>query len=80
MQADLSLHADVLRIRRADDIVSARQRGAISFLPTVEHLALGYELHRVDVLYGVGVRLAGLTYTRNVRRRWPERAHRLRTQ
>jgi membrane dipeptidase len=64
MQADLSKHADVVRIARADDILSARQRGAISFLPTVEHLALGHELHRVDVLYGVGVRLAGLTYTR----------------
>jgi membrane dipeptidase len=64
MQADLSKQADVVRIARADDIVSARQRGAISFLPTVEHLALGHELHRVDVLYGVGVRLAGLTYTR----------------
>ncbi|MDQ6674658.1 MAG: hypothetical protein M3069_28640 [Chloroflexota bacterium] len=57
MQADLS-HPDVVRIARVDDIVQARQRGAISFLPTVEHLALGHELHRVDVLYGVGVRLA----------------------
>lgn len=64
MQADLSKHPDVLRIARADDIVSARQRGAISFLPTVEHLALGHELHRVDVLYGAGVRLAGVTYMR----------------
>jgi membrane dipeptidase len=64
MQADLSKQADVLRIARADDILSARQRGVISFLPTVEHLALGHELHRVDVLYGTGVRVAGLTYTR----------------
>jgi membrane dipeptidase len=64
MQADLSKQADVVRIARADDILSARQRGVISFLPTVEHLALGHELHRVDVLYGAGVRLAGLTYTR----------------
>jgi membrane dipeptidase len=64
MQADLSKQADVLQIGRADDISSARQRGTISFLPTVEHLALGHELHRVDVLYGIGVRLAGLTYTR----------------
>ncbi len=65
MQADLTKHAsDVVRIHCANDVLSARQRGAIAFLPTVEHLALGHELHRVDVLYGVGVRLAGLTYMR----------------
>jgi membrane dipeptidase len=64
MQADLSMHqSDVMRIARADDILAARQRGAIAFLPTVEHLALGHELYRVDVLYGLGVRLAGVTYT-----------------
>jgi len=64
MQADLSKQPDVVRVSTADDILSARQRGVISFLPTVEHLALGHELHRVDVLYGAGVRLAGVTYTR----------------
>jgi len=65
MQADLTKNAsDVLRITSAADVLNARQRGAIAFLPTVEHLALGHELHRVDVLYGVGVRLAGLTYMR----------------
>src|SRR5260370_42493073 len=36
----------------------------MGFLPTVEHLSIGHELHRVDVLYGIGVRLAGLTYMR----------------
>jgi membrane dipeptidase len=64
MQADLARQKDVLRITCADDISRARQQGVIGFLPTVEHLALGHELHRVDVLYGVGVRLAGLTYMR----------------
>ncbi|HEY1295001.1 MAG TPA: membrane dipeptidase, partial [Chloroflexota bacterium] len=64
MQADLSRRTDIRRINRADDIVAARQQGAVGFLPTVEHLSLGHELHRVDVLYGVGIRLAGLTYMR----------------
>jgi membrane dipeptidase len=64
MQADLARHPEVRQIARADDIVAARQQGTIGFLPTVEHLALGHELHRVDVLYGAGVRLAGLTYMR----------------
>ena len=30
----------------------------------LEHLSIGDQLHRVDVLYGIGVRLAGLTYMR----------------
>jgi membrane dipeptidase len=64
MRADLSKRTDVVQIARADDILRAHQQGAIGFLPTVEHLALGHEVHRVDVLYGVGVRLAGLTYMR----------------
>jgi membrane dipeptidase len=54
----------VARITCAQDILDARQSGKIGFLPTVEHLSIGHELHRVDVLYGIGVRLAGLTYTR----------------
>ena len=65
MLADLAKQGDgVVKIGRADDILAARQRGAIGFLPTVEHLAIGADLHRVDVLYGLGVRLAGLTYSR----------------
>jgi membrane dipeptidase len=65
MLADVSCHADQVRVvRSADDVLSARQAGKIGFLPTLEHLAIGDQLHRVDVLYGMGVRLAGLTYTR----------------
>jgi membrane dipeptidase len=64
MQADLSKQTNVVRIDRTDDILRARQQQTIGFMPTVEHLALGHELHRVDVLYGLGVRLAGVTYTR----------------
>lgn len=65
MLADVAKHGDdVVQIRRADDVVNAKQTGKVGFLPTVEHLALGHELHQVDVLYGMGVRLAGLTYTR----------------
>src|SRR4051812_13073775 len=64
MLADLAKQEHVVRIERADDILAARQRGAVGFLPTVEHLAMGAHLHHIDVLYGLGVRLAGLTYTR----------------
>lgn len=64
MLADLAKSDAAVQIRRAADIVNAKQLGRVGFLATVEHLAIGHELHRVDVLYGLGVRLAGLTYTR----------------
>jgi membrane dipeptidase len=65
MLADLSKQGErAVRVERADDILAARQRRAVGFLPTVEHLAMGSQLYRIDVLYGMGVRLAGLTYTR----------------
>jgi membrane dipeptidase len=65
MLADLARQGEaVMKIARADDVLAAKQRGAIGFLPTVEHLAMGAQLHRIDVLYGLGVRLAGLTYSR----------------
>src|SRR5437762_659259 len=54
----------VLKITRTEDILDARQSGKIGFLPTLEHLSIDHDLHRVDVLYGIGVRLAGLTYMR----------------
>ena len=65
MLADLARQGDgVVKIGGADDVVAARQRGVIGFLPTVEHLAMGTQVHRIDVLYGLGIRLAGLTYSR----------------
>jgi membrane dipeptidase len=54
----------VMKIERADDILRAKQEGKIGFLPTVEHLAIGGVLERLDVLYGMGVRLGGITYSR----------------
>jgi membrane dipeptidase len=56
--------ARVVKVTRAQDILDARQSALIGILPTVEHLSIGQELHHVDVLYGIGIRLAGLTYMR----------------
>ena len=64
MITDLSLHGDIaVRVSNADEILAARQQGKMAFFPTVEHLCIGNQIHRVDVLYGMGVRLAGLTYS-----------------
>ena len=64
MLSDLRQQADVVQIKSADDIEAAKQQGMVGFLPTLEHLAIGKELNRLDILYHMGIRLAGLTYTR----------------
>jgi membrane dipeptidase len=64
MLADLRQHPEAVKVTNADDIVNARQQGKVGILPTVEHLAIGESLHHVDVLYALGVRIAGLTYNR----------------
>jgi membrane dipeptidase len=66
MLADIhKLPEAVVKVARTQDILDCQQSRKIGFLPTVEHLSIGHELHRIDVLYGIGVRLAGLTYMRN---------------
>ena len=64
MLSDIGRHGDVVIFSNAADIEAAKQNGQVGFLPTVEHLAIGNELQRVDVLYQAGIRLAGLTYRR----------------
>ena len=66
MLADVHKQSDrVAKISRTEDIPDAQQQHKIGFLPTLEHLSIGNELHRVDTLYGIGIRLSGLTYARN---------------
>ena len=64
MLADVAQQDNVVRVTNTDEILSARQQGKIGFLPTLEHLAIGNRIERVDALYGMGVRLAGITYNR----------------
>jgi membrane dipeptidase len=64
MLADIHREPGVMKITRTQDILDAKQRGLVGWLPTLEHLSIEQQLHHVDVLYGVGVRLAGLTYMR----------------
>ena len=64
MLSDLSLTDRAVQVGNADQIEAAKQQETVGFLPTLEHLAIGCELDRVDAFYGMGVRLAGLTYNR----------------
>ena len=64
MLSDIERHDEVVKVSDAEQIEAAKQQGKVGFFPTVEHLAIGNELRRVDVLYNAGIRLAGLTYRR----------------
>jgi membrane dipeptidase len=64
MLADIVRQTGVVAVGCAADIERAHAEGSIGVLPLAEHLAIGDQPHRVDVLYGVGVRMAGLTYAR----------------
>ena len=64
MLADVATQDNIVRVGNADEILAARQQGKIGFLPTLEHLAIGNRIERVDALFGMGVRLAGITYNR----------------
>ena len=64
MMSDVGRHCEVVKVSNADEIEAAKRHGQVGFLPTVEHLAIGNELQRVDVLYNAGIRVAGLTYRR----------------
>ena len=48
MLADISLQKDVVKVGNANDIEAAKQQGNVGFMPTLEHLAIGYQLDRVD--------------------------------
>jgi membrane dipeptidase len=54
----------VIKVTSADDIERAKQSQTVGFLPTVEQLAIGYRLEGIDLLWGLGIRIAGLTYSR----------------
>ena len=64
MLSDIECHSGVVRVTNSGDIEAAKQHNQVGFLPTVEHLAIGNQLDRVDLLYQQGIRLAGLTYRR----------------
>ena len=64
MVADVATQEGIVRVGNAADIENAKQQGNIGFLPTLEHLPIGNRIERLDQLYSMGVRLAGITYNR----------------
>lgn len=61
---DLAHQDMVIRCEKVDDIYRAHREGKIALVPTIEGGAmLENEVDRVEILYGFGVRLMGITYS-----------------
>ena len=64
MLTDVSRRPDIVKVLNSSQILSAKQSGKLAFFPTLEHLAIGNRIERIDSFYALGVRLAGITYTK----------------
>ena len=64
MRAADQAHSDyAIRAGSVDDIRRARDEGKLAFVPSLESSAMvENELDRIDLLYGMGIRLMGVTY------------------
>jgi membrane dipeptidase len=62
--SDFDHHRDEVMIGRfANDIRIAKKEGKIAIIPHLENIGvIGNRIDRVDILYGLGFRCAGLTY------------------
>ncbi len=64
LRTDLAKRTDLVAVLGVQDAERAQAEGKLGVLVVAEHLALADQAYRVDVLYGLGVRIAGITYTR----------------
>jgi len=62
--ADVAHQSVVVVASTVDDILAAHRSGRIALVPSIEGAApIENELDRIDVLYGLGVRMLGVTYS-----------------
>ena len=61
---DLAQQDFIIRCEGVDDIYRANKEGKIALVPVIEGAApIENELDRIDILYGFGVRVLGITYS-----------------
>lgn len=61
---DLDHQDFVVPARSVDDIREAHETGRIAMIPTIESsMPIENELDRIDILFGLGIRMMGLTYS-----------------
>ena len=58
-------HQDFLvKVERVDDIIRAKKEGKVGWVGVIEGAAMiENEIDRIEVLYGMGIRLMGITYS-----------------
>ncbi|WP_343252282.1 dipeptidase [Ligaoa zhengdingensis] len=62
--ADISHQDFLIKCEKVDDIYRAKAEGKVAWVPVIEGAAMiENELDRIDMLYGFGVRLMGITYS-----------------
>lgn len=62
--ADLAQQDFVIRCEKVEDIYRAHKEGKVALVPVIEGAApIENELDRIDILYGFGVRVLGITYS-----------------
>jgi len=61
---DLAHQDYAIHCKRVDDILRAKKEGKLAWVACIEGaMPIENELDRIDILYGLGVRLLGLTYS-----------------
>ena len=64
--SDIAHQNFVIRCERAEDILKAHDEGKVAFIPSIEcSTPIEEELDRIDVLYGLGVRMMGIAYSQS---------------
>jgi len=62
--SDIAHQDYIVRCENVEDIISAHENGKLALIPTIEGAAMiENELDRIEILYGFGVRLMGITYS-----------------
>lgn len=64
-QADIDHHQDVaIRGYSTEDVLEAKRSGRTAIIPHIENAGvIGNDIERLDVLYGLGIRCMGLSYS-----------------
>ena len=61
---DLAHQDFIIRCEKVEDIYRAHKEGRVALIPVIEGAApIENELDRIEILYGFGVRLLGITYS-----------------
>ena len=62
--SDIAHQDFIVRCEAVQDILRAHSEGRVAFIPSIEcSTPIEKELDRIDVLYGLGIRMMGITYS-----------------